>query len=526
MSVERAKKSWEEWEPALRALDRRLARAVEELAAGREPADAGPAQDQALDRFAGMYLDSREVGRLAARAPAHCGAERPGETGEEPAPLTDAMAPGSRLSRFERALGLSPFEADVLLMAAASEIDPKYEKLYAFLQDDVNRKWPTVGLALGLLCAEPAVRLERLGAFGPSGRLARFGLIAMIPDPSGSQAPLPSRAFRIDEGVFHSLVRQDDGPHGLDAFAPAGDPPEKGAEDGPDDEPAAFADLVEAVRLAHGAGEPARVLLAGPRGSGKTTLVRRLASRHRLSHVAIDLGRLAAAPTATAQALGRSLAREARLRPTVVHLVADDPSLAAALQGDRPGAHAPHDAHGEGGPGEGAEARGGRSEGRGPGPGRDRAGPARPPEAGGGRPGDPGPRAARVAIGPPRGAGRVRRGRAGRPARRGPPPGLARGARRPGSGRRSRPRRRAGPRRDVPDRAGPDPGRGARGRPRRRRAAGERSGRRRAPGRPRRSATWPSGSSRTPPGTTWSSPTTSAASSTTWSAALGSATAS
>ena len=353
MSLSRASKSWEEWVPALLALDRRLMRAVEALATAREAADPGSATDLAMERFAGLYLDPRDVGRLASRPPGEFGVLPRGEAGEEPAPLTNAMAPESRLARYERALGLSPFEADVLLLAMACEVDPKYEKIYAFLQDDVTRKWPTVGLTLGLLCADPAVRLERLGAFGPSGRLARYGLIAMIPDASGHQTPLPARVYRMGEDVFDYLVLQQDGTAGFDAFAPADEQFGKGAKPGPTDELAGQADLVEAVQHARAAGEAPRILLLGSRGSGKTTLVRRLALKLRLKLLSIDLGSVANARFAAARSMGRSLARETNLRPTVVHLVADDPALAAALYGDPGKRCARGEAHPESATGEG-----------------------------------------------------------------------------------------------------------------------------------------------------------------------------
>src|SRR5207248_7741079 len=47
--------------------------------------------------------------------------------------------------------GLSPAEVDVLLIALAPELEPRYETLYAYLQNDVTRKRPTVDLCLNLI---------------------------------------------------------------------------------------------------------------------------------------------------------------------------------------------------------------------------------------------------------------------------------------------------------------------------------------------------------------------------------------
>ena len=49
-------------------------------------------------------------------------------------------------------LGFSDFEMDVLLVAFAVEVDLRYERLYAWLQDDATRRRPSVALALDLLC--------------------------------------------------------------------------------------------------------------------------------------------------------------------------------------------------------------------------------------------------------------------------------------------------------------------------------------------------------------------------------------
>src|SRR5205085_748451 len=57
-----------------------------------------------------------------------------------------ATAP--RLERLRALFGLSDFERDVVLIALAAEIDLKYERLFAYLQDDVTKKRPTVDLAL------------------------------------------------------------------------------------------------------------------------------------------------------------------------------------------------------------------------------------------------------------------------------------------------------------------------------------------------------------------------------------------
>ena len=55
------------------------------------------------------------------------------------------VRPGRRLVA---EFSLSPIEQDILLLAVAPEIDLKYETLFAYLNNDITRKWPTFDLAL------------------------------------------------------------------------------------------------------------------------------------------------------------------------------------------------------------------------------------------------------------------------------------------------------------------------------------------------------------------------------------------
>src|SRR5262245_30573654 len=57
-----------------------------------------------------------------------------------------------RLVELARTFGLDRFDLDVVLIALAPEIDLRYERLYAYLHDDLTRKRPSVDLALHLLC--------------------------------------------------------------------------------------------------------------------------------------------------------------------------------------------------------------------------------------------------------------------------------------------------------------------------------------------------------------------------------------
>ena len=59
-----------------------------------------------------------------------------------------------RLDRLARLFGLSTLDIDILLICLAPELDNRYERLYAYLQDDVTRKRPSVDLVFNLLCVK------------------------------------------------------------------------------------------------------------------------------------------------------------------------------------------------------------------------------------------------------------------------------------------------------------------------------------------------------------------------------------
>ena len=54
------------------------------------------------------------------------------------------------LGRLENVLSLSPFESFCLLLSVSCDLDRRYERLFGYLQDDVNEKLPTLGLAFCL----------------------------------------------------------------------------------------------------------------------------------------------------------------------------------------------------------------------------------------------------------------------------------------------------------------------------------------------------------------------------------------
>ncbi|MFL5384366.1 MAG: AAA family ATPase [Longimicrobiaceae bacterium] len=282
--------------PALARLDRRLEAAVAALQAAQGP-------EAAADPYRGLYVSPAEAARLAARAPG-----APAEYAAAPA-AAPAADDGSRWAWLCRAAGLTALDAELLLVALAPEVEPRYERLYAYLQDDVTRRRPTVELALGLLCAGWEERVAGRGRLAPGAPLLRHRLLRLAEDPAHPDPPLLGRSLRPAARVVDFLLGSD-----LPDAALAGvcTPLEPAARLDELLLPGALGEALEAVVHGAAGGGTALVHLRGPYGVGKRTTAEALCRAAGVRLLVVDVDRLLAAGDAAARV--GDLAREALLR--------------------------------------------------------------------------------------------------------------------------------------------------------------------------------------------------------------------
>ena len=150
----------------------------------RRAVDADPE-----DRFRGLYISDEQVDGLLDRAAGPL-APVPGRTRRRSRPWHDLEARAAeaeragadvRLRDLARAFDLEPADVELLLVALAPDLDPRFERLYGYLHDDVSRRRASVGLALEL-CGSSATPgagpiRDRLGPLAPllAGRLLHRG---------------------------------------------------------------------------------------------------------------------------------------------------------------------------------------------------------------------------------------------------------------------------------------------------------------------------------------------------------------
>ena len=110
------------------------------------------------------------------------------------------------LERLRERFGLNQIELDALLISLAPELDPRYERLYAYLQDDVTRKRPTVDLVLNLLTDSFTDKLALRRLFTEDGRLLRSRLLICFADGSGREPTLLSHYLRPAARLVEHLL--------------------------------------------------------------------------------------------------------------------------------------------------------------------------------------------------------------------------------------------------------------------------------------------------------------------------------
>lgn len=110
------------------------------------------------------------------------------------------------LPRLAELFGLSRFEELCLIICLAPELDRKYGKLYAYIQDDATRKQPGIDLVLSLLCEAPQEKLAARAALHPCAPLLRFKLLEMSERGAEGPSPMLARALKLDDRLVDFLL--------------------------------------------------------------------------------------------------------------------------------------------------------------------------------------------------------------------------------------------------------------------------------------------------------------------------------
>ncbi len=199
------------------------------------------------------------------------------------------------LERIAGLFKLAPIERQALVICLAPELRAKYDRLYAYLQNDITRKKPTVDLVLDLCCETERERWQYRPLFEESGVLLRTRLLQSSDDPqSPSGSSGLAQCLRLDPGILAILLGQympDKRLRGLSRL-----------HDGRQSAPADLADaaakdsLLRASRRhfadAGAVDRPLFLHLHGPRGVGRRDLALADCQRLGCPMLEVDLERL------------------------------------------------------------------------------------------------------------------------------------------------------------------------------------------------------------------------------------------
>ncbi len=180
-----------------------LAERVTAVVAERRESDPNPD-----DQFRGLYMSETDVDRLLGPPTATATTFAWTDGVESAADVWEAEGALLRLRRLARIFGLDLADTEILIVALAPDLDPRFERLYGYLHDDVTRGRATIGLALelcGLERTSPVAR-QRLA---PTSSLVAGELILV----EEADRPILSRSLRVPDRVTSHLL-------GVDALEP------------------------------------------------------------------------------------------------------------------------------------------------------------------------------------------------------------------------------------------------------------------------------------------------------------------
>jgi len=199
-----------------------------------------------------------------------------------------------RLERLAKAFALGEAEILILLAALAPEIDPRYTRVYGYLQDNMSLIRPSVAIAcelVALLEGDVVHKSLYRALLAPDAPLIRHRLIALVEDRP--HLPFAARGMLVTPRLTAWLLEEDDVPD----LEPARLIPAKGKADWPEIPEPDRNRLAEQLQLAtrgRRAGTPRKsgvsavFYVQGRYGAGREALVRALCLDKKIALLVVD----------------------------------------------------------------------------------------------------------------------------------------------------------------------------------------------------------------------------------------------
>jgi SpoVK/Ycf46/Vps4 family AAA+-type ATPase len=221
-----------------------------------------------------------------------------------------------RLPRLQQLFGLTQFETDALLVCLALEVDLRYERLYAYLHDDVTKKRPSVDLVLSLLTPSIEAKLEARRHFAGHAPLLQHRLLELIEEPTQPHPPLLAKYLKVDGRIAQYVLGSDALDGRIQPYTVLREPP------APPDTLLVDNDITHRLgRFVWNSTPTGRVIvyLRGPYGVGKQSTAEAVCGEQGLRLLVADLEQLTGDGEASCTKALSLIQREAKLQQAAVY---------------------------------------------------------------------------------------------------------------------------------------------------------------------------------------------------------------
>lgn len=290
-----------------------------------------------FDEFRGLFISEDEVDRLleGKRERARGNAQHEAEIKtlvnsivqleqQIAARAARSLAHGVALAlpRLAQLFQLDAFDVNALLVCVVPELDIKYEKLYAYLQNDITRKRPSANLILSLFCRTLAEKIEARERLLGASPLVANRLISYA-EANNEQPSLLARHLVIDERILNFILDVDAPDEQLVLFTtqitPQATPEQLRLPADAKESLIRFFQSQVGAMLANERARARVFLYDGPAGVGKKFTAEALCKMAGINLLVADMPRLLAQGP-NIQTLLPRLLREARLRSAALFL--------------------------------------------------------------------------------------------------------------------------------------------------------------------------------------------------------------
>ncbi|OKH31286.1 AAA family ATPase [[Phormidium ambiguum] IAM M-71] len=185
--------------PLLRRLDQHLARAIAAIEVDRNT-------NVPIHLYRGLQANLQQVEQLSVHQPSSNGFKQKAENLDQLLP--DFVPPDSHLAQLQQRFNLSTFDLDAIAIVLAPELDRRYERLYAYLQEEERYLQPTVDLVLKILCPTVTAKLSQRDRFSPHAPLIRHKLLYLVGNSNQQKSSLLANNILLDEQVVRFLLHE------------------------------------------------------------------------------------------------------------------------------------------------------------------------------------------------------------------------------------------------------------------------------------------------------------------------------